>query len=110
MDRGSREAGGEGSIEEWLGQVGLAQYADLFHTLGITGDKTEIANLDEAGVADMVNTCVSEGGVRSETTVRFQMKHASVFRFECSIGNKRGGEGKNKSKSKSKSKSKLSRV
>ena len=63
------EARAEGSIEEGLGQVGLAQYGDLFFTLGITGERTEIANLDEAGMIDIVDTCVDEGGMGLRLTL-----------------------------------------
>ena len=74
--------------------MGLAQYADLFHTLGITGDKTEIANLDEAGVADMVNTCVSEGGASSETNLEYLTKHLRILIFNSMIKLRRRNTGR----------------
>ena len=52
-----------------LDQVGLGQYGDLFFTLGITGERTEIANLDEAGMIDIVDTCVDEGGMGLRLTL-----------------------------------------
>ena len=80
------EARGEGSIEEWLGQVGLGKYGDLFYSLGITGDRTEFDNLDEAGMTAIVNSCVDEGGI-SRDLLRQDAQHLkeSLIRLHQSL-------------------------